>query len=192
MIKNNKKDIKRNSSIKLKNAKNKEKTMSDMSRKSEKSVSRIDSMRNEKLRRKEWNGTKNVVRNAEMLRNVGVKMLKRGKKSVLEQSGKRNCSIIANIRTSPTVFLINTRASTFLVILKLLLLNSNYQTRLNSSKILTLSLNHVLRLKKTMKKNKNKRRMLSILNIKNIMTKKRKRKKLIKKKRKDNTRLSLK
>ena len=127
-----------------------------------------------------------------MLRNVGVKMLKRGKKSVLEQLGKLNCSIIANIRTSPTVFLINTRASTFLVILKLLLLNSNYQTRLNSSKILTLSLNHVLRLKKTMKKNKNKRRMLSILNIKNIMTKKRKRKKLIKKKRKDNTRLSLK
>ena len=166
--------------------------MSDMSRKSEKSVSRIDLMRNEKLRRKEWNGTKNVVRNAEMLRNVGVKMLKRGKKSVLEQLGKLNCSIIANIRTSPTVFLISTRASTFLVILKLLLLNSNYQTRLNSSKILTLSLNHVLRLKKTMKKNKNKRRMLSILNIKNIMTKKRKRKKLIKKKRKDNTRLSLK
>ena len=166
--------------------------MSDMNRKSEKSVSRIDLMRNEKLRRKEWNGTKNVVRNAEMLRNVGVKMLKRGKKSVLEQLGKLNCSIIANIRTSPTVFLISTRASTFLVILKLLLLNSNYQTRLNSSKILTLSLNHVLRLKKTMKKNKNKRRMLSILNIKNIMTKKRKRKKLIKKKRKDNTRLSLK
>ena len=125
-----------------------------------------------------------------MLRNVGVKMLKRGKKSVLEQLGKRNCSIIANIRTSPTVSLINTRASTFLVILKLLLLNSNYQTRLNSSKILTLSLNHVLKLKKTMKKNK--RRMLSLLNIKNIMTKKRKRKKLIENKRKNITRLNLK
>ena len=125
-----------------------------------------------------------------MLRNVGVKMLKRGKKSVLEQLGKRSYSIIANIRTSPTVFLINPRASTFLVILKLLLLNSNYQTRLNSSKILTLSLNHVLRLKKTMKKNK--RRMLSLLNIKNIMTKKRKRKKLIENKRKNITRLNLK
>ena len=109
-----------------------------------------------------------------MLRNVGVKMLKRGKKSVLEHLGKRNCSIIANIRTSPTVFLINTRASTFLVILKLLLLNSNYQTRLNSSKILTLSLNHVLRLKKTM--NESKRRMLSLLNTKSTMTKKPKRK----------------
>ena len=125
-----------------------------------------------------------------MLRNVDVKMLKRGKKSVPEQLGKRNCSIITNIKTSPTVFLINPRASTFLVILKLLLLNSNYQTRLNSSKILTLSLNHVLRLKKTMKKNK--RRMLSLLNIKNIMTKKRKRKKLIENKRKNITRLNLK
>ena len=190
MIKNNKKGLKRNSSIKRKNTKNKEKIMSDMSNKKEKSVSRIDLMKNEKLRRKERNGTKNVARNAEMLRNVGVKMPKSGKKSVLERLRKLNCSIIVNIRTIPTVFLINTQASTLIVILKQQQLNNNYQTRLNSNKTLTLSLNHVLRLKKTM--NKNKRRMLSILNIKNTMKKKPKRKKLIEKKRKDLTRVNLK
>ena len=160
-----------------------------MNSRREKSVSRIDLMKNVKLRRKERNGTKTVARNAETLRNAGVKMPRRGKKSVCERLEKLNCSIIVSIRTSLTVSLINTRALTFHVTLKRLQLNSNYQTLLISNKILISSLNHVLRLSKTM--NKNKRRMLSIPNTKNTMTKKLKREKLNEKKRKDNTRLNL-
>ena len=163
--------------------------MRDMNSRREKSVSRIDLMKNVKLRRKERNGTKTVARNAETLRNAGVKMPRRGKKSVCERLEKLNCSIIVSIRTSLTVSLINTRALTFHVTLKRLQLNSNYQTLLISNKILISSLNHVLRLNKTM--NKNKRRMLSIPNTKNTMTKKLKREKLNEKKRKDNTRLNL-
>ena len=160
-----------------------------MNNKKEKSVSRIGSMKNEKLRRKERNGTKNVARNAETLRNAGVRMPRSWKRSVCEQLEKLNCSIIVNIRTSLTVSLTNTRASTFHVILKQQLLNSNYQTRLISNKTLISSLIHVTRLKKTM--NESKRRMLSLLNTKNTMTKKPKRKKLKKKKRKQLTRLNL-
>ena len=48
----------------------------------EKSVSRIGSMRNARLRRKERNGTKNVARNAETLRNAGVRTPRSGKRSV--------------------------------------------------------------------------------------------------------------
>ena len=158
-----------------------------MKNKSEKSESRIGSMKNVKLRRKERNRTKIVARNAETLRNAGVRMPRSGKRSVCEQLEKLNCSIIVN--TSPTASLINTLASTFHVILKQQLLNSNYQTRLISNRTLTLSLIHAIRLKKTM--NESKRRMLSLLNTKSTMTKKLKRKKLKKKKRKQLTRLNL-
>ena len=128
--------------------------MRNTSNRKEKSVSRIGTMRNEKLRRIERNGTKNVARNAGTLRNADERTHRSGKRSVCEQLRKLKCSIIMNIRTKLIASLISTQASTFHVILKRQLLNSNYQTLLNLNKTLTLSLNHVLRLNKIMNKNK--------------------------------------